>query len=147
LLRVPPVDAEHPMRLDGLTDRRRRTRRPPWHVTGGIVLAYLVAGALVSGCVTSIKLGKVLLIDSFDNPAAGRISRLVVTPTPHLERSCTLASQGVSGLRPPGQAEILELGKRGPDRRHAPAPGRIRRLLLEPSEDALRLLELPERPA
>jgi hypothetical protein len=63
------------MRLDGLTDRPRRTRRPPWHVTGGIVLAYLVAGALVSGCVTSIKLGKVLLIDSFDNPAADRLSR------------------------------------------------------------------------
>jgi hypothetical protein len=62
------------MRLDGLTDRPRRTRRPPWHVTGGIVLAHLVAGALVSGCVTSTKLGKVLLIDSFDNPAAGRLS-------------------------------------------------------------------------
>jgi class 3 adenylate cyclase len=74
-------------------------------------------------------------------------SRLVVTPTPHLERSCTLASQGVSGLRPPGQVELLELGKRGPDRRHAPAPGRIRRLKLEASEDALRLLELQERPA
>jgi hypothetical protein len=74
-------------------------------------------------------------------------SRLVVTPTPHLERSCTLAPQGVSELRPPGQAELLELGKRGPDRHHAPAPGRIRRLALEASEDALRLLELQERPA
>ena len=74
LLRVPPVDAEDPMRLDGLTDRPRRTRRPPWHVTGEIVLAYLVAGALVSGCGTSIKSGKVLLTDSFDNPAAGRLS-------------------------------------------------------------------------
>ena len=62
------------MRLDGLTDRPRRTRRPPWHVTGGIALAYLIAGALVSGCVTSIKLGKVLLTDSFDNPAAGRLA-------------------------------------------------------------------------
>ena len=62
------------MRLDGLTDRPRRTRRPPWHVTRDIALAYLVAGALVAGCVTSIKSGKVLLIDSFDNPAAGRLS-------------------------------------------------------------------------
>jgi hypothetical protein len=43
-------------------------------MTAGIVLPYLVAGALVSGCATSIKLGKVLLIDSFDNPAAGRLS-------------------------------------------------------------------------
>ena len=63
-----------PHALDGLTDRPRRTRRPPWHVTREIVLAYLVAGALVAGCVTSIKSGKVLLIDSFDNPAAGRLS-------------------------------------------------------------------------
>ena len=62
------------MRLDGLTDRPRRTRRPPGHVTGKIVLACLVAGALVAGCVTSIKPGRVLLIDSFDNPAAGRLS-------------------------------------------------------------------------
>ena len=62
------------MRLDGLTDRPRRMRRPPWHVMGGIVLAYLVAGALVSGCATSIQLGQVLLTDSFDNPAAGRLS-------------------------------------------------------------------------
>jgi hypothetical protein len=62
------------MRLEGLTDRPRRTRRPPWDVTGGIVLAYLAAGALVSGCATSIELGKVLLTDSFDNPAAGRLS-------------------------------------------------------------------------
>ena len=62
------------MRLDGLTDRPRRPRRPPGHVTGGIVLACLVAGALVSGCATSIEVGKVLLTDSFDNPAAGRLS-------------------------------------------------------------------------
>ena len=62
------------MRLDGLTDRPRRMRRPPWHVTGRIVLAYLVAGALVSGCASSIEVGKVLLTDSFDNPAAGRLS-------------------------------------------------------------------------
>jgi hypothetical protein len=71
------------MRLEGLTDRPRRTRRPPWDGTGGIVLVYLVAGALVSGCATStphsdsasaIKLGAVLLTDSFDNPAAGRLS-------------------------------------------------------------------------
>ena len=62
------------MRLDGLTDRPRRTRRPAWHVTGGIVLPYLIAGALVSGCATSVKLGQVLLTDSFDNPAAGRLS-------------------------------------------------------------------------
>jgi hypothetical protein len=62
------------MRFDGLTDRPRRMRRPPWHATGGIVLAYLVVGGLVSGCATSIELGKVLLTDSFDNPAAGRLS-------------------------------------------------------------------------
>jgi hypothetical protein len=63
------------MQLDGLTDRLRRTRRrPSWHVTGGIVLPCLVAGALVSGCATSVKVGKILLTDSFDNPAAGRLS-------------------------------------------------------------------------
>ena len=62
------------MRLDGLTDRPRRTRRTPWHVRGGSVLPYLVAVALVSGCGTSITLGKVLLMDSFDNPAAARLS-------------------------------------------------------------------------
>ena len=69
-LRVPPVDLEGPMRLDGPMDRPQRTRRPAWHVTGGIVLPYLVAGALVSGCATP----SVLLMDSFDNPAAGRLS-------------------------------------------------------------------------
>ena len=76
LLRLPPVDAEDPMRLDGL-------RRSPWHVTGKLIFVYLVAGALVSGCATSmqgpdsasaIKLGEVVLTDTFDNPAAGRLS-------------------------------------------------------------------------
>ena len=69
------------MRLDGLTDRPRRTRRPPWHVTGGIVLPYLVAGALVSGCATSVELGKVVLTDLFANPAAGRLSSQSDDPT------------------------------------------------------------------
>ena len=62
------------MRLDGLTDCARRTRRPTWRVTVGIVLPCLVAGAFVSGCATPVTLGKIVLIDSFDNPAAGRLS-------------------------------------------------------------------------
>jgi len=70
------------MRHDRLTDRPRRTRRPPWHATGRIILCYVVAGAIISGCAAStpgpdsasIKLGEVLLADSFDNPAAGRLS-------------------------------------------------------------------------
>jgi hypothetical protein len=71
------------MRHDSLTDRPRRPRRPLWHVTGRIVLPYVVAGTLGWGCAAStsrpdsasaIKLGEVLLTDSFDNPAAGRLS-------------------------------------------------------------------------
>src|SRR5262245_41960706 len=80
LLTEPPLTAEDPMRLDRLTDRPRRTRHSPWHMRGRIIFGYLVAATLVSGCATStpppdslsaITLGKVLLTDSFDNPAAG----------------------------------------------------------------------------
>jgi len=60
------------MRLAGLTNRRRTTGRPRWRATGVIALVYLVAGALVPGCATTT--GEVLLSDSFDNPAAGRLS-------------------------------------------------------------------------
>jgi len=60
------------MGLDGLTGRTRRTHRRPWRVTRSIVLVYLVAGGLASGCATST--GAVVLTDSFDNPAAGRLA-------------------------------------------------------------------------
>ena len=61
------------MRLDGL-------RRSSWHVTGKLIFVYLAAAALVSGCASGpdsaagIHLGEVVLTDSFDNPAAGRLS-------------------------------------------------------------------------
>jgi hypothetical protein len=62
------------MKLDGLMSRLRRTRRPAGCVSRHIVARFLVATALVSGCATSIEPGKVVLTDSFDNPAAGRLS-------------------------------------------------------------------------
>jgi hypothetical protein len=71
------------MRHDRLTDRPRRTRRSLWHATGRLILVHVVAGAVISGCAGSpprpdsasaITLGEVRLADSFDNPAAGRLS-------------------------------------------------------------------------
>jgi hypothetical protein len=65
-----------------LTVRRRGTRFHPWLVAWKSTLLCVVAGALVSGCAaptrpdsaSAITLGEVLLTDSFDNPAAGRLA-------------------------------------------------------------------------
>jgi len=66
------VDAEDP-HATRRTDRLpAKTRRLPSHMIRRLVLVYLVAGGLVGGCATPT--GEVLLTDSFDNPAAARLS-------------------------------------------------------------------------